>query len=144
MGAFLGVFLVTAYCCVGAGGGFCGATASGVQVGEGQVAADWRVLPRGTRVVVEGYGAAVVTDTGGDIKGQRFDVFYRSCDDARRWGRRNVRVYAAPGGSEGIVSGTPEWRELLDEVTYWDEDAWVVKRVLATPRGVVDTFEVLR
>lgn len=88
-------FTATAYCCVGRGGGHCGRTASGVWVGPGQVAADWRVLPAFSRIWVEGYGEAVVTDTGGAIKGNRIDVFFHYCADAIVFGRRTVGVWTA-------------------------------------------------
>lgn len=133
-------FESTAYCCIGVGGGYCGATASGAQVTPGQVAADWRVLPRGTQLFVEGYGPAVVTDTGGDIKGNRIDVFFWDCRDAYQWGRRPAqvsRLTAAPAAP--LV---PAWEEHLEEVTYWDVDAWVTKRVTDSDRGIRTTYEV--
>lgn len=66
-----GTFRVTGYACPP----FCGLTASGVQVGLGQVAVDPRVIPLGSTVVVEGLGQYVATDTGGDIKGNWIDIF---------------------------------------------------------------------
>lgn len=89
----LGFYIITAYCCVGIGGGFCGQTASGAQVGPGTIAADPRLLPFGTRLFIPGYGDGIVQDTGGAIRGQRLDVFYPDCSDAWQWGRRLVPVY---------------------------------------------------
>lgn len=95
----------TSYCCVGRGGGYCGRTASGVQVGPGQVAADPRVLPLGSRIWVDGYGEATVTDTGGAIRGHRIDVFFYRCEDAWTWGRRHVLVSHIEPESVGEQEG---------------------------------------
>ena len=68
-----------------------GITASGTEARPGTIAADTRVLPFGTILYVPGYGYGRVEDTGGDIKGNRIDLFYRSHDDALEWGRKKVR-----------------------------------------------------
>lgn len=125
-------FLASAYCCQGVGGGYCGTTASGTRVGPNQIAADWRVLPRGSVWQVDGYGVSTVTDTGGDIKGQRIDVWFYDCAAAWNWGKRWV-----------FVRPVPEFRVLLWEHEYWDTDAMVRERTWDTPRGVVKTWEVL-
>lgn len=131
--------LASAYCCVGTGGGYCGATASGVRVGPAQMASDWRVLPRFSEWFVPNYGYARVTDTGGDIKGNRIDVFFTSCADAWAWGKRWVTI--SPFAQ---VSVDPPWRALVEEVTYLDEDAYVTRRTYDTNRGRLDTYEVHR
>ncbi|MBQ6621964.1 MAG: DUF348 domain-containing protein [Mogibacterium sp.] len=59
----------------------------------GTCAVDPSVIPYGTRLYVEGYGIAVANDTGGAIKGTKTDLYMRSLKEAKRWGRRNVRVY---------------------------------------------------
>lgn len=132
-----GWYIATSYCCVGAGGGYCGTTASGERVGSGQIAADWRVLPRGTAVDVAGYGPARVTDTGSAIVGNRIDVFFPQCADAWRWGRRTVWVRVGT-----VVSPRAAWAIALETVRYWDSDSWVVKTVWDTERGRVETFDV--
>jgi 3D (Asp-Asp-Asp) domain-containing protein len=85
---------VTAYCpcakCCGAGA--CGLTASGERAAVGLVAADWSVLPRGTRLIIPGYGAARVADRGGAIKGNHIDVFFTTHAQARAWGVRKLAV----------------------------------------------------
>jgi 3D (Asp-Asp-Asp) domain-containing protein len=86
------IVTASAYCCFGLGGGYCHRTAYGYQVGPGQIAADPRVLPAHSRVVVELYGPAIVTDTGNDIRGNRIDVFHWACSDAWNWGIRTVAV----------------------------------------------------
>lgn len=78
-----------------------GITASGKNVytnGSRFVAADTRILPFGTQVAIPGYNGGVavpVLDRGGAIKGNRLDVFFRTHEQARRWGTRwvMVRVY---------------------------------------------------
>lgn len=75
-----------------------GITASGTATnrdanGYSTIAVDPRVIPLGSTVYVEGYGYAVAEDTGGDIKGNRIDVFFPSESEAQNWGRRNVNVY---------------------------------------------------
>lgn len=60
---------------------------------DGTLAADTRYYPFGTRVFVPGYGYGVVEDRGGAIKGrERLDVYFRSHDRARRWGRQRIDV----------------------------------------------------
>lgn len=68
-------------------------TASGVYPEVGMIAVDPNVIPMGSKVYVEGYGHARAKDTGGDIKGNRIDLFMDSNSDAVRWGRRTVKVY---------------------------------------------------
>ena len=73
-----------------------GRTASGVQTRRGIVAADPRVLPRGSRIRVheagEYDGEYVVHDTGPAIKGREIDIYLPSDAAARRFGRRTVKV----------------------------------------------------
>ena len=132
-------FLASAYCCNGVGGGYCGTTASGTRVGPGQIAADWRVLPRGSVWQVDGYGVSTVTDTGGDIKGNRIDVWFFSCTDAWAWGKRWVGLSPV-----SAVTPQPEWLEVVSETVYFDTDAWVKKTVFDSPRGLLTNYEVLR
>jgi 3D (Asp-Asp-Asp) domain-containing protein len=71
-------------------------TASGKRVYVGGIAADLRVLPFGSIVIIPGYNGGEpceVIDTGSAIKGAKLDVFLWSTDEAIHWGRRrNVRV----------------------------------------------------
>ena len=73
-----------------------GRTASGVQTRRGIVAADPRVLPLGSRIRVREAGAYdgeyVVRDTGPAIQGREIDIYLPSDAEARRFGRRAVRV----------------------------------------------------
>lgn len=68
-------------------------TATGVKPYRGVVSVDPRVIPLGTKLYVENYGPAVAMDTGGDIKGNRIDVFFETRQEALSWGRRQVKVH---------------------------------------------------
>ncbi|MBX3281749.1 MAG: 3D domain-containing protein [Acidobacteria bacterium] len=83
-----GSFSATAYC-------LSGRTAMGHSVRRGLIAADPRVLPLGSKVVIEAgpwSGTYLVSDTGGGIKGKEIDIWVASCSEARRFGRRNVQI----------------------------------------------------
>jgi 3D (Asp-Asp-Asp) domain-containing protein len=72
-----------------------GRTRSGVKTQPGTMAADPHVLPLGTVVQVNAgkySGVYTVHDTGGGIKGNRVDVWLPSTKEARRFGRRNVKL----------------------------------------------------
>ncbi len=83
-----GSFRATAYCLQGR-------TATGGNVRRGIVAADPRVLPLGTRIVLSAgaySGTYTVADTGGGVKGKKLDIWMPSCSEAARFGRRSVTV----------------------------------------------------
>lgn len=67
-------------------------TATGTWPSRGTVAVDPEVIPLGTKLHIEGYGEAIAADTGGDIKGQRVDLYMDSYEEAIRFGRREVQV----------------------------------------------------
>ena len=71
-------------------------TASGTAPHAGVAAADSSVLPLGTVIRVTGAGRYsgryIVTDTGPKIGGRRIDLFVPSIAEARKFGRRRVRV----------------------------------------------------
>lgn len=72
-----------------------GRTRSGAKTEKGVLAADPRVLPLGTVVQVSAgkyTGVYTVHDIGGAIKGNRLDVWVPSVKEARRFGRRNVKL----------------------------------------------------
>lgn len=86
---------VTAYCscskCCGrhAAGYF----ASGEKTYWGGVAADWRLLPVGTKVQIEGFiGTFQVEDTGRVIKGSRLDIWMPTHDEAKEFGCQRLWV----------------------------------------------------
>jgi 3D (Asp-Asp-Asp) domain-containing protein len=68
---------------------------SGLGVRRGTIAADPRILPYGTRVYLEmgSYsGEYLVTDAGTAIKGNKIDVWVPTVSEARRFGRKNVKL----------------------------------------------------
>lgn len=80
--------VATAYC-------LRGNTASGSEVHAGMVAADPRVLPRGSRIRIRGphiSGTYTVEDEGAAMKGRRVDIYMPRCDEAKRFGRQRVTV----------------------------------------------------
>ena len=97
----LGVFEITAYT---AGFESCGKlpsdpaygiTKSGAKVQENHtIAADWTVLPKGTKVMIEGSPHTyTVEDVGGAIKGKKIDVYMESLSDAQEFGRQKLKVW---------------------------------------------------
>ena len=81
-------FRATAYCLKGR-------TATGGGVRRGIVAADPRLLPLGTKILVSAgsySGLYTVTDTGGAIKGNILDIWVPSCSEANSFGRRSITV----------------------------------------------------
>lgn len=71
-----------------------GTTASGLPAGAGRVAVDPSVFPLGTRLWIDGYGAALAADTGADVRGLHIDEWlptYAQCLAAT--GYRRVVVY---------------------------------------------------
>jgi 3D (Asp-Asp-Asp) domain-containing protein len=88
-GAELGVFEVS--CHTGKG-----VTASGRPSSRETVSVDPRVVPLGTRLVIDEVGPRVAADTGGAIKGRRLDIWEPSVAACTRFGRRQLRVWRAP------------------------------------------------
>ena len=72
-----------------------GVTASGSRAMKGTIAADPAVYPFGTKMHVPGYGAGIVQDIGGAIKGAHIDIWFPSHDEALAWGARRVKVKVA-------------------------------------------------
>ena len=91
---------VTAYCpckkCCGSHA--TGITSSGRPItynGGKFVAADLKLLPYGTRVIVPGYndGKPVeVIDRGGAIRGSHIDIFMKTHEEAVEWGKKRLQV----------------------------------------------------
>ena len=83
-----GSFTATAYCLKGR-------TALGHGVRRGVIAADPRVLRLGSRINLGAgsySGEYLVSDTGGNVKGRKIDIWMPSCAEARRFGRRTVSI----------------------------------------------------
>jgi 3D (Asp-Asp-Asp) domain-containing protein len=87
-GAELGVFEVS--CHTGKG-----VTASGRPSSRETVSVDPRVVPLGTRLVIDKVGPRVAADTGGAIRGRRLDIWEPSLAACTRFGRRQLRVWQA-------------------------------------------------
>ena len=77
-----------------------GVTASGaVAQANHTIATDPNVIPLGTHVIINGK-EYVAEDTGGYIKGNRIDIYYDTHEEAEKFGRNNIEVFAA-GSSDG-------------------------------------------
>ena len=87
-GVELGIFEVS--CHTGKG-----VTASGRPSSRETVSVDPRVVPLGTRLVIDKVGARVAADTGGTIRGRRLDIWEPSVAACTRFGRRQLRVWQA-------------------------------------------------
>lgn len=81
-----------------------GRTRSGAYVRRGVIAADPRVLPLGSVVTVKAgdwSGTYTVHDTGGRIKGNIIDVWVPSTKEARKFGRRSIKLHVLRFGPKG-------------------------------------------
>ena len=79
-----------------------GRTSSGRMVARGLIAADRRVLPLGTRVRLEAgaySGEYLVADRGGAVRGRKIDIWIPSTHEARRFGRRAVKLTVLSNGA---------------------------------------------
>lgn len=56
------------------------------------IAVDPNIIPLGSKVRVPGYGVAVAGDIGGDIQGNRIDIFMAKQNDALDFGRQQIEV----------------------------------------------------
>ena len=74
-------------------------TSTGTTVRWGTVAVDPRYIPYGTRMFIRSsngsyvYGIAVAEDCGGDIKGDRMDLYMPTYEQCMEFGRRVCTVY---------------------------------------------------
>ena len=74
-------------------------TYTGTTVHVGTVAVDPRYIPYGTRMFIiasDGsyvYGVAEAEDCGGDIKGDRVDLYLPTFDECIQFGRRECTIY---------------------------------------------------
>lgn len=84
--------IVTAYCaCLSCCGKTDGITASGRLVAQGRTVAA-NHLPMGTRLHIEGVGWRTVEDRMAPRYTGRLDLYFRSHAEARRFGKRRLRV----------------------------------------------------
>jgi 3D (Asp-Asp-Asp) domain-containing protein len=97
----VGDFRITHYCACTICTYGTGITATGKQVAEGMVAADWKVLPPHTVVYVKRGDTLtqyVVEDRGGAIGGNRLDIYVPSHGQALQAGVFTAEVYIDPPG----------------------------------------------
>jgi 3D (Asp-Asp-Asp) domain-containing protein len=87
-GALLGTFEVS--CHTGKG-----ITASGRPSSRETASVDPRVVPLGTRLVIDKVGTRVAADTGRSIRGRRLDIWEPSAGACTRFGRKQLRVWQA-------------------------------------------------
>lgn len=97
----LGEYKLTAYCaCIKCCGKTDGITASGVRAREGvTVAADTRILPFGTKIIIDGH-EYTVQDRGGAIKENRIDVYFDHHQEALEFGVQNKEIFMVKVGEQ--------------------------------------------
>lgn len=91
---FLGQFKITAYCpCEKCSEGYGRSTASGaIATANHTIAADPRVIPYGTKLLIDGQ-EYVVEDCGGAIKNKRLDIFFDTHSETLKYGVKLEDVY---------------------------------------------------
>jgi 3D (Asp-Asp-Asp) domain-containing protein len=67
-----------------------GITASGLKVMEDRTLACPPQYPFGTKISIDGQGTYVCEDRGGAIKGNHFDIYVQTKDEAFAFGRKNL------------------------------------------------------
>lgn len=90
----LGTFKTTAYCpCYQCSEGWGRQTSSGaIATANHTVAVDRRVIPIGTKLLINGQ-EYVAQDVGGGVKGNHIDIFFNTHGETKQHGVRNAEVY---------------------------------------------------
>ncbi len=90
----LGTFKTTAYCpCYQCSEGWGRQTSSGaLATANLTVAVDKRVIPMGSRLLINGQ-EYVAQDVGGGVKGNHIDIYFNTHGETRQHGVRNAEVY---------------------------------------------------
>lgn len=90
----LGLFRTTAYCpCYQCSEGWGRQTSTGaVATANHTIAVDPRVIPYGTKVMINGV-VYTAEDRGGGVKGNHIDIFYDTHSQTRQHGSRTVEVF---------------------------------------------------
>jgi len=65
-------------------------TFTGKQIYEGVIAVDPDIIPLGSLVEIKDIGLFVADDTGGRIKGNRIDIFFKSKEKAVDFGKKEI------------------------------------------------------
>lgn len=132
-GESLGTFTITGYCpCSKCCGKYAnGYTATGTLATEGRtIAVDPKVIPYGTKVVIDGH-VYVAEDCGGGVKNKHIDMFFNDHQAALNWGKQEREVYLADGTgvTDGFDDGKTENEDDLglEPFVCWDEESrqWV-------------------
>lgn len=93
---YMGEFKITYYCDE-LGSHICGGngiTASGEQTVVGiTAAADWSILPQGSKVYIESVGFREIQDVGGGVQGNHIDVLVETHQDAIDLGTHDEGVW---------------------------------------------------
>lgn len=71
-----------------------GVTATGAYVEQGRtIAADWDILPPGSKVKIEGFDDVfIVEDRGGGVKGRHIDIYMEDLSEALKFGVQYRKV----------------------------------------------------
>ena len=90
----LGTFKTTAYCpCYQCSEGWGRQTSSGaLATANLTVAVDRRVIPMGSRLLINGQ-EYVAQDVGGGVRGNHIDIYFNTHGETRQHGVRNAEVY---------------------------------------------------
>ena len=90
----LGTFKTTAYCpCYQCSEGWGRQTSSGaLATANLTVAVDKRVIPMGSRLLINGQ-EYIAQDVGGGVKGNHIDIYFNTHGETRQHGVRNAEVY---------------------------------------------------
>lgn len=93
----LGVFKTTAYCpCNICSEGWGRHTSTGAMASSRHtIAVDPRVIPYGSRVLINGV-VYTAEDRGGGVKGNHIDIFFDTHGETRQYGTRSVEVFLLP------------------------------------------------
>jgi 3D (Asp-Asp-Asp) domain-containing protein len=67
-----------------------GITASGIKVQKNRTLACPSIYPFGAKISIDGYGVFTCEDRGGAIKGNHFDIYTETKQEAFAFGRRNL------------------------------------------------------
>lgn len=90
----LGTFRLTAYCpCYSCSGKWGSLTSTGKNAVEGHtVAVDKRVIPMGSRLMINGK-VYTAEDVGGGVRGNHIDIFFNSHAECLQFGSQHAEVY---------------------------------------------------
>jgi 3D (Asp-Asp-Asp) domain-containing protein len=97
---YLGEFKITAYSAEfedtgkHPGDPWYGITATLTTVSENRTAAaDFSILPPGTKIYIPGVGVRVIEDCGGAVNGKHIDLYFKDVTVCRAWGVQKLPVY---------------------------------------------------